>query len=161
METELRRRRIDLMTLGSGVIAFGVWSVVKSILYLMVMPSDFSSLEIDPELRGIAVALGYAFVILLIVLTQSLRLYVGLAARAEGRGRKKGPAYIVIVVLILAFDTAVWLILLGDFWSGKLSNQSRLDYVVSTAVDLTSMATLVDLLYTALRVRKLSRELEG
>ena len=35
METERRRRQIALYTLGSGVIVFGAWSILKTFLYLL------------------------------------------------------------------------------------------------------------------------------
>ena len=161
METELRRKRIELLTLGAGVIAFGVWTVVKFILYLWVTPFDLSELDIDPQMKPVAVALVYAFVVLILAFLQSLRLYVGLSARAEGRGTKRGNAYIVLAALMLVFNVIWFVYLFFDFWGGKMEHQSKLDYITSTAVDFTSLLTLADLLYTALRVRKLSYELEG
>lgn len=161
MEIELRRRRIELITLSSGVIAFGVWTVVKFFLYLAVTPIDLSSIDIDPELERPALALAYALVVLLIALLQSLRLYVAFCARAEGQGKVKSRTYIVLTALMLAVNALGFLLLLANFWDGKLAMQSKLDYIVSTVVDFTSLLTLADLLFTALRVRKLRKALEG
>jgi hypothetical protein len=42
-----------------------------------------------------------------------------------------------------------------------MENQAALDYYVSLFVDITAMVTLGDLLYTALRARKLEKQMEG
>ena len=38
METELRRKQISLYTLGTGIILFGAWSVVKALLIVQAKP---------------------------------------------------------------------------------------------------------------------------
>ena len=161
MEKELRRRRISLMTLGSGVIAFGVWSLLKTFLYLWVDPIPMDFEDIPPEFRHIAVIIGYVLVGIFMAIDLSLRLYLGRSARAAGRGTKKSCAYIVVAVLLLASSAVSLILILFSKDGGRTSNQSVMDYYVSLFVEFTSMSILAELVYTAIRVKKLEKLLEG
>ena len=50
METELRRDQISLYTLGTGIILFGAWSVVKALLFLQAKPIAELDLPDDPKI---------------------------------------------------------------------------------------------------------------
>ncbi len=159
METELRRRRTNLFTLGGGVIAFGVWSMLKTYLYMLVDPIPLT-LEVPEEYRKAALVVAYGLVTFFLLIDLGLRLYVGLSARAEGIGQKKGKAYIVLAVLMLIVNIASWLAYLFTY-DYKGGDAALVDYVVSLVVDLTSIVLLAQLIYNAVLVRRLSRQLEG
>ena len=158
METELRRRRTNLFTLGGGVIAFGVWSMLKTYLYMLVDP--ILILEVPEQYRKTALVVAYGLVTFFLLIDLGLRLYVGLSARAEGIGQKKGRAYIVLAVLMLIVNIASWLAYLFTY-DYKGGDAALVDYVVSLVVDLTSIVLLAQLIYNAVLVRRLSRQLEG
>ena len=139
MEIELRRRRINLMTLGSGVIAFGVWSVLKTFLYIWVDSYVFEFPDIHFALRA----------------------YIGLSARSVGMGKKKSRVYIILAAMILASSVVSWVLMLMNHTLNRMANQSAMDYYVSLFVELSSAAMLAEMIYTALRVRKLEKLLEG
>lgn len=161
MEIELRRRRISLISLGTGVIAFGVWSVTKTFLYFWVNPIDLSGVDVPPEYNGLVTLLTYVMIGFLMLAGLVLRLYVGLSARAEGMGKKKRHGYIAVGALLLVINLAPYPFILLGTLSARLENQARLDYYVSLFVDFTSLITLGDLLRTAIRARKLEKLLEG
>lgn len=161
MERELRQRQINLMTLGSGVIAFGVWSVLKSFLYIWVDSYTFDFPDIPPEFIPTANAIAYAFLSILMLIDLALRTYIGLSARSVGMGKKKHRAYIVIAALILASSIVSWVLMLVNHTSNRMENQSTMDYYVSLFVELCSSAILAEMIYTALRIRKLEKLLEG
>ena len=100
METELRRRRSELLTLGFGIIAFGVWSVLKTYLYTWVDPL-IENVDVEEQYKTAATILGYVMITIVLAMDLGLRLYVGMSARAEGLGKKKGRAYIVVAALML------------------------------------------------------------
>ena len=161
MEIELRRRRINLMTLGSGVIAFGVWSVLKTFLYIWVDSYVFEFPDMPPELIGVANAIAYALLGFLVLIDFALRTYIGLSARSVGMGKKKSRTYIILAVMILAFSVVSWVLILLNHKYNRMENQSVLDYYVSLFVEMSSTAILAEMVYTALRVRKLEKLLEG
>lgn len=157
MEIELRRRRINLMTLGSGVIAFGVWSVLKTFLYIWVDSYVFEFPDIPPELIPTANAIAYALLGFLMLIDLALRAYIGLSARSVGMGKKKSRAYIILAALILASSIVSWVLMLVTHKYNRMENQSVLDYYVSLFVELSSSAILAEMIYTAIRVRKLEK----
>ena len=161
MEKELRRRRISLMTLGSGVIAFGVWSILKTFLYFWVDTFSIDYGQIPPEYWHLADIIAYVLVGGFMAVDLALRLYLGRSAQAAGRGTKRSCAYIVVAVLLLASSAVSLLLILFSKDGGRTSNQSVMDYYVSLFVEFTSMSILAELVYTAIRVKKLEKLLEG
>ena len=159
METELRRRRSELLTLGYGIIAFGLWSVLKTYLYTWVDPI-IREADVTAENRTAAVIVAYIMITMVLAVDFGLRLYVGMSARAEGMGKKKGRGYIVVAALMLLISVLLWFLSLGYIQS-RAENDSLMDYIISMVVDLTSIAILARLVYNAVKVRQLRRELEG
>jgi len=159
METELRRRRINLLTLGAGVIAFGIWSVLKTYLYIMVdpIPMEF---DVPEQFQKKALIVAYVMVTVILLFDLGLRSYIGLSARAEGLGKKEGNAYIVVTAMMLIVNIAAWIVYLF-LYNYDDGHEALMDYVVSLVVDFTSIVILAQLLYNAILVRRLSRELEG
>ena len=159
METELRRRRTNLLTLGAGVIAFGVWSMLKTYLYMIVDPIPMT-FDVPEQFQQTALVMAYAMVTAFLLIDLALRLYIGLSARAEGLGSKKGKAYIIVTALMLVVNIAAWIVYLFmyDYRDGY---EALMDYVVSLVVDFTSIVILAQLIYNAILVRRLSRQLEG
>ena len=159
METELRRRRIELLTLGSGIIAFGVWSVLKTFLYVWVAPLT-GELDVAQQYRSLVLAVSYGLIALIVLIDLRLRLYIGLSARKEGVGKRVGKTYIIVAAFVLAVNIVTWIATVFVYRYQE-EQQALMDYIVSLAVDLTSMALMGRLLHNAIRVRQLRRQLEG
>ncbi|MCR5088781.1 MAG: hypothetical protein K6C08_04615 [Oscillospiraceae bacterium] len=161
MEMELRRRRTNLSTLGTGVIAFGVWTILKTLLYLWVdsqLAVEISEAELPPSLLPILIA----FFIFFLVLISPQYLYIGLSARAESRGKKKSPLYLFVTALLLLLNIASWIsLVITDRIPQKLESRSSLDYCVSSFVDFTSLAVLGVMLWNGIRIRYLLRAREA
>ena len=153
-ESELRRGQNTLFILGGGVITFGVWSVVKMIMYFALDPAKYFHFDdIPQEYRLLAMAFAYGIIALIVGLDVGLRFYVGLSARAEARGKKKSRAYIVVAALMAAGNL---LIFLGALFLAA-SAANILDTAVSTIVDITAQITLIELVLTARRVQRLRK----
>ena len=158
-ESELRRGQNTLFILGGGVITFGVWSIIKSIMYVAVDPLKYLQVgDIPEEYRLIIMAFVYGIIVLIIGVDMGLRIYVGLSARAEARGKKKSRAYIVVAVLMAVANL---LLFLGAFLLAVLNpgaySGNILDTLVSAIVDITAQITLIELIFTARNVQRLRK----
>ena len=160
MEQELRRRQVTLVTLGTGVILFGVWSVVKSLLYFRTNLFADLDTQVEPELLPYMLA-TVVIVALFVLADLGIRLKIGRRARAEGMGRRQKNGYLLLAALIVLVNITGDL--LGVYYIVKngVPEQSGPDYVVSVLVDLSSTVLLAELIVTALRVRKLRAMSEG
>ena len=160
MEKELRRKQVTLVTLGTGVILFGVWSVVKSLLYFRT--NLFADLDTQAEPELLPYMLATVVIVALFVLADlGIRLKIGRRARAEGMGRRQKNGYLILAALIVLVNITGDL--LGVYYIVKngVPEQSGPDYIVSGLVDLSSTILLAELIITVLRVRKLRAMSEG
>ena len=149
-ERKMRRYRNLLTVSGLGVIIFGLWSVLKTILLLFMKEGILSEIPDDTFVR-VMFFLILGGILLVDVL---IRLYVGLSARAEGFGKKKGYGYVVIAILMaLASLTSLVLIFFDS------NEQSIWELIVSVIVEATSLVVTIELLVAAFTVKKLKKEL--
>ena len=159
MEKELRRLRISLMTLGSGVFAFGVWSILKSYLYLWVNPVVFD--DVEAQYQSAVMIVFYVMYTFFMLIDLLLRAYVGKGARAMGMGKRKGLLYMIVLSLMLTVSVLSCLFMVLRHGDTRMQNQSELDFFVSAFVEFCSMGVLAELLYTVIRVKKLEKQAEG
>ena len=159
MEKELRRLRVSLMTLGSGVFAFGVWSILKSYLYLWVNPVVFD--DVEAQYQSAVMIVFYVMYTFFMLIDLLLRAYVGKGARAMGMGKKKGLTYMIVLSLMLAVSVLSCMLMVFGHENTRMENQSEMDYFVSAFVEFCNMGVLAELLYTVVRVRKLEKRTEG
>lgn len=149
-ERKMRRYQNLLTVSGLGVIIFGLWSVLKTILLLFMKEGILSEIPDDTFVR-VMFFLILGGILLVDVL---IRLYVGLSARAEGFGKKKGYGYVVIAILMaLASLTSLVLIFFDT------NEQSLWELIVSVIVEATSLVVTIELLVAAFTVKKLKKEL--
>lgn len=148
-EVKMRRYQNLLMISGLGVIAFGLWTILKTILLLFVKENTLAELP-DSLARVIFI------VVLVVVLAVDFlfRLFIGLSARAEGQGKKKGYAYIVFAILLAIFSLASVVLIFFD-----VGETSILELTVSVIVEVTSLIVVIELLVAAFTVKKLRKEL--
>lgn len=148
-ERKMRRYQNLLTVSGLGVIIFGLWSVLKTILLLFMKEGILSEIPDDTFVR-VMFFLILGGILLIDVL---IRLYVGLSARAEGFGKKKGYGYVVIAILMaLASLTSLVLIFFDS------NEQSIWELIVSVIVEATSLVVTIELLVAAFTVKKLKKE---
>lgn len=148
MDKEIRRLENNLITLGTGVIAFGVWTFLKFVIYLI-----FGN-ELDDQVTGIAKVVTIIILLILGALDMLLRLYIGASARSQGRGKKKSGFYIVITALMILVLTLTIGI---EVYSTLRLEGGLIDDVITLIIDVTSLVILVDLMVSAVRLRKLKK----
>ena len=155
-EVKLRRFMNLLVVSGTGVIIFGAWSVLKTILVFLMqkdmIEAIFTKLSVTTTVKVITIII----VVSIMVIDFLIRLFVGRSARAEGFGQKKGYAYIIFAVLLAIGSVSSLVLLFSDAESLKLD--SILQTVVSLIVETTSIIVTVELLVAAFTVKKLQKE---
>lgn len=146
----IRQCRSNLYFSGLGVIAFGAWSVIKLIMFLILKPSAiFDSADEIMSNRTLFVFV-MIFLFIVVAIDLAIRLYVGISSIKAGGGKKKGPAYIVFAILLIisSLVSIVFMILFPD-------SSSVTDLIASFLVECTSLFALCDLSVSAIWLRRL------
>ena len=161
MEKKLRRYRGSLVTNGIGIIVFGVWSILKLVLSLVIDPLDLNIAgdEYTTDQLADTIALVIVVIIFIIILTIVLlvHLYVGFSAYKEGIYGIKGSFYLVLVVIMALIDCCTLVLYL--FLKDNSTNDSQVQFA-AFIIDITTVVVLIDTLYTAIMSRKLAKQLE-
>ena len=118
MDRDLTKARSTLRILGEGVLVYTLWDIIKPFLLILLPQAEQEAAAELPfhlsEMSVKTVVIFFLTVILSGILYLIFRLYVGLAARAEGLGKVKGRGYVIIAFLLVvmkvsAFVLSVWL----------------------------------------------------
>ena len=157
MENHIRRNQNYLIIIGTGTILFGIWSVIKTVMYLVMRRNEFSDLteqlpEGNPQLSALIVT---GIVLLILTINLLLRLYVGLSAQREGRGEKGNKRYVVLAGY-LCFSHLFSL--RAEVLSLMQNPKDIATVIASILMDATSFITLLELVHSVYRVRKLIRD---
>lgn len=154
MTPDAQRRRLQdtLIIAGDGVIAFSVWAVAKTALFLAFTSSDWLRQLLDLEdafpIEAVYIAVGFFLCLDLVV-----RAFVGLSARAEGRGKEKSPFYLFVAVFVAIANalSAISVVL------GATVSLSPADSVISIVIEGTAIAALVLVIHCSVRLRSLRK----
>ncbi len=175
-QIKLRKYENILAISGVAVIAFGMWTIIKSAFYLLLQPFDIEifippeqlaemEAEMGPnvDILTSGVIVGAIFFILFLDLL--LRFYIGKSAYADGRARKRKRVIYVIVAIIMAvaFANGIWATV-SNLFIGEPTEQSEgVEYMrgvlTSVLLDMTSLLALIELIVSAIQVRRLRKEL--
>ena len=167
MERELRRRRSDLRILGSGVIAFNLWTLIKPFLLVLLAPQALDQSTEAPAALPFALPTGNWLIVLSVLILIALpmdvvlRFYIGFAARAEGRGKHKGMAYVVMALIICALQVLGMLLTLYQLVMTGILTEDIMSTVAAALLELSAMVIMGELAYTALKVKKLTKQKAG
>lgn len=153
MGAKTRRLENNLVTLGTGIIAFGLWAFIKLILTVVFLGSAF--FEDSPEERRLAVMIATWVVA---VLTLLMYVWLGLSARAEGNGKKKKPVYLFVVGIISVYGFVM--ILIEVFFMITEFNKigDPFSFFITIIIDVTRMIFLIELIYSSVTLRKIRKQ---
>lgn len=160
MQVKHRKIQDHLVISGLAVIAFGLWSVIKSAVFFTLnkgMSNYLDEAAVPDELRGTISVMTAVILIVVFSIDIGLRLLVGLNARAEGRGIKRGAGYIVIAILLAVVSVFSFVI----FMVTAVRLAETVDTVLTAVVELTSLGALILLIITALINRKFMKASEA
>lgn len=151
-QIKLRKYQNTLVVVGMGVIAFGIWSVIKTVMLTAFNKDEMAELSA----QGTAVEVVFWVMLgIMLAIDLWLRLYVGLAAIQEGRGKKR-KAYITWIFLMAFFSALGVVVGLAAIPSTTALGTT----VVTVIVEITSCVLLVEMALAAIKVKRLSRRLE-
>ena len=176
-DVKIRKYRDTLVTGGLAITAFGIWTVIKSLMeaFTILRPlignmsfENLTQVQVKQLREMVADNSLFYFLILLIfiflVADLSVRVYVGLSARAIGLQKKKrngkersGIVWLIFGVILTAFNVyslVVSLIQTRDV----LEVYSIEYYVISLFVDVTSIFVTAELVITGCRLRRIIKK---
>ena len=108
MEAKIRRLENNLVTLGTGVVILSLWTLFKTILYVIVYWGKIK--DLTSTLQPMETALVFGMVFAAVLIEFVLHSFIGLSARKEGEGKKIRPIYLIITEIILLLYAALILI---------------------------------------------------
>ncbi len=169
MGAQLRKYQNMLVIIGTGVIYFGAWGYVKLAMYFVGNRADLlkNFLEtaeqetLTPEMLRVFYSITFVMILLMGGIIFAVRLYVGLSARAEGMGRRHGTFYLAIAVLIVLIEGGIMIASVVIYFSGNSDKTSLLDLLATTVVELTSVVLMAEMVVSAVKVRRLEKQMKG
>lgn len=154
IQVKLRRYQNMLIISGTGTIVFGIWSILKIIINYSTDIGSLIHLFDNVETGALFRVIAYFFFALMISTDLGLRLIIGMSARSEGMGRKRRYVYIILAGILAFISAVLFLILIVRLiLSGNI-----LTTIVSLFVEGTSLFALIELIISAIMVKKLTRE---
>ena len=166
MQTELIKHRHTLAVVGMGAIAFGIWSLIKSILYFVLVEpifdtisSNYDDLSNSKYEAWVLIAITFALVVLFVLIDMLLRWKVGRKAMAVSRGeREPGVGFFILSSILLLMDMAE--LIMGALSIAGIipSDEDITDQISTLLVDFTSVVMLIEMLFAAIMIRKLVKK---
>ena len=153
MEAKIRKLENNLVTIGTGVVILSLWTLFKTILYVIVYWGKIK--DLTSTLQPMETALVFGMVFAAVLIEFVLHSFIGLSARKEGEGKKIRPIYLIITEIILLLYAALILIELLPLFRAEYFS---LISVVSIVIDVTSFAFLIDMISSSVRLRKLKKQ---
>ena len=175
-QIRLRRSQAILFNIGTGIVIFGVWTIVKTLLTLLTGRyqifktaqelSAGSEYFVSPRIFAVLLVIMFAAMTFIDIW---LRFYVGLHARRDARGKKAGRLYIIITCLMILGSilliTANIYTLATRFMAALAAAEAAAQEVVppvnsdisitGVLIELTSLIMMIELVASAGQVRKL------
>ena len=167
MEKKLRKNESNLIVSGFATLLFTGWTVAKTFLTAflgsedteMAEELDFAELgELGPAAESVATTLLVLIALIMlaiVILDVSLRIYIARSADAEGKGRKKKSwLYVVFAVILVVIN----IINIAGVWM-TIADQGLFAVVVATLIEVASTAALIEVIVSAVNVKRLRKAL--
>ena len=150
MERQIRKHQNTLIVIGTGILLFTLWTVVKTIATYNITLAD----RFDPFV-GTIILISFIAALCADVL---LRVFTGLKARAAGL-KKNGSISFVFTAVVLIIMHVSGIVM--SLYSATVSIDSLLDTIVTCVIEGTGIFMTVDLIYSGIKLRKLLLSAEG
>ncbi len=150
---QLKKSETILVICGNGVIFFGVWSLIKSIMSIVIYKGDLYQYLVQYQNAHLLRGLAYGSVIFVLAMDLFFRFYLGMSASAEAKGKKKKKGYLFLAFFMLFYTVlglVATLFLLPD-------DISLLTTMTTILVEFTSALTLLQMIISAIRVREIRK----
>ena len=139
---------INLITTGTGLMFFGLWTFIKFFLTIVFLGVEYDDNTSD-EVKLIATIIA----IIAVAIVSALFCYVGLSARAEGKGKKKSVVYLIVNGFILFFH--ILIIILEA--AALLFGENILTIIITMIIDATAAVLMLEVMINSIKLRKIRR----
>ncbi len=139
---------INLITTGTGLMFFGLWTFIKFFLTIVFLGVEYDDNTSD-EVKLIATIIA----IIAVAIISALFCYVGLSARAEGKGKKKSFAYLIVNGFLLFFH--ILIIILEA--AALLFGENILTIIITMIIDATAAVLMLEVMINSIKLRKIRR----
>lgn len=139
---------INLITTGTGLMFFGLWTFIKFFLTIVFLGVEYDDSTSD-EVKLIATIIT----IIAVAIVSALFCYVGLSARAEGKGKKKSVMYLIVNGFLLFFH--ILIIILEA--AALLFGENILTIIITMIIDATAAVLMSEVMINSIKLRKIRR----
>jgi len=139
---------INLITTGTGLMFFGLWTFIKFFLTIVFLGVEYDGNTSD-EVKLIATIIT----IIAVAIVSALFCYVGLSARAEGKGKKKSVVYLIVNGFLLFFH--ILIIILEA--AALLFGENILTIIITMIIDATAAVLMSEVMINSIKLRKIRR----
>lgn len=158
IKANIRRYKSSLIISGTGYIAFGIWSVLKSIIQITLGAESelFKSLMSEdlnmPEFINVRIFI-FSIVIVILLLIFFVHWYIGMGAVKYGRGTSRKKGFLLFAIPAAIFSIAE----IPNLFKQMIeAGRSTLDTtLVACIMNLTMVWILADMMYSAYKLKKL------
>ena len=167
MEAQLRHQQYILFYSGIAVLVFGMWSVTKLVIHMVIHPVDWAAeveqtllVRTHPHLINVMTNI---FVISGFIISILVRLYLCRSAMKDAAGKKKMFIYLFVAAFLFLMNVNANIHFIKDLLEGTVDPSAYLlseQTVTSTIIELTSNIALLLLVFSGVRVRILRKKLE-
>jgi len=155
MERKLRHLENNLVVAGTGLLAFSVWSIIRTLLFLLTYRQELTNyIEqlVEEEGTEVPPALVIIVVIILFALVVLPYIIIGRSARTEGMGKKRKKFYIVLAIIMLIPQILIVITSISSVFGAE--EGSLLEAIITAMIDVTTFCVLLETVITAIRVKK-------
>ena len=152
-----RRNQNTLIVLGTGVMLFGFWGIIKLIAQILLGFQIFDPKDLE-DLGPEGTIFVLFFVAIVLSIDVILRLYASLRARREGLGKKTGVGHLIVLVMLLissVFTTSFVI------WAIMTMNGEPDENFIALFLELTSFAITLEVFMASISVRRYRKKTAG
>jgi len=151
-KVRLRRYKDDLYVSGQGILVMGIWSAIKFIMQIFLMPNDDLKPDTDdPMLRVVYMAVVIILVAIIMLLILRLHFYIGLNAIRAAKGKRYKKGYYFAAIILLAIT-----VLSMTGYKDMFKKPENIDTTIaSMLVDLTTIYIFVIVIISTNKIKTL------
>lgn len=153
MNANLNKTEINLISAGTGMLFFGLWTFIKISLSYLIFGMDQYIRPEDEVYRTPIIITTWAITVLLTL----LYCYIGLTARGEGKGKRKSVFYLILIGFMLLVRT---LVITLEILAVFFSETGKFTLLVTVIVDITAFFMLLEIMINSAKLRSLREQLK-
>ncbi len=151
-----RRESSTLVVLGTGVMVFGIWSIIKLLGTFAFRIPLFTASE-EEDLGSVGMIFAIIIAVIIVSVDVLLRIFVGIRARREGSGKKAGKAYLVFLVLMIIVSV---ISVAAEIDAVLSAERDFFDTYANLIMELTSLVVSFEVFMAAIYVRRFRAKAE-